>query len=108
MKRIKTKEQINPNAVYYSDEYIKEGRSFSSYTKLYDSNFEPIEDVEVVYTNALSGLTRIVKADQINDLSLQAYKLIKLNDNFYKIVKDEDTAIALKCIANSVKPKNWR
>ena len=107
MKRVEMKEQINPNAVYYSDEYITKGRKISSFTRLYNSDFEPIEDVEVIYTKSLSGLTRIAKADRINDIALRAYDLVKLNNDFYKVVKNDDTASALGCIADVVKPKNW-
>lgn len=108
LRQIKSSDQIPQNAIYYSTEYERRGRDHIHWYALYDMDFRKIEDVEILYINAISGLIRIVKADRINDVSLQMYKMIKLNDNFYKVVKDEDTAIATECITNSVKPKTWR
>lgn len=106
LREIISSDQLG-NAVYYSNEYKRVGNNHLYWTTLYDASFKPIENVHVKYTDVISRLTRIVRTSNKNDLSLLAYDLRKLNDDFYAVEKNEYTSDAIKVIANSVKPMNW-
>lgn len=106
LRKITSAEQIS-GAKYYSNEYKRIGHKHIEWTTLYNADFEPIEDVEVIYTNALLRLTRIVKASQIDHPKYLAYDLKKLNNDFYAVEKNEDTSDTLKDISKALNPKNW-
>ena len=106
MREITSSNQLNSDAVYYSEEYKRIGNNHFHWTTLYNAKFEPIENVHVRYTNVLSGLRRIVRAEDKDDLSLLAYDLRKINDDFYAVERNEYTSDAIKAIADSVKPAN--
>lgn len=107
LRVIESKEQLNAEAVYYSDEYERRGNHHLHWTRLYNAEFELLEEVTVKYTNAIGKLKRIVRAERKNDIALMAYDLEKLNDNFYLVKSNEDTSEALKAICSSVKSKGW-
>ena len=108
LRQIKTADQLPGNAVYYSTEYKRIGNKHIHWYTLYDKDFKQIENIEILYTNALSGLSRIARANQIEDAKYLAYDLEKLNDNFYAVRKTEDTSATLKDMCDAVKPKNWK
>lgn len=108
LRQIKTADQLPENAAYYSTEYERRGRNHIHWYVLYDQDFNKIENVEILYTNVLSGLSRIARADQVDDVKYLAYDLEKLNDDFYAVRKNEDTSATLKDMCNVVKPKNWK
>ncbi|MDE6314799.1 MAG: hypothetical protein K2M46_14495 [Lachnospiraceae bacterium] len=108
LRVIEKKEQLGAEVVYYSDEYERRGNNHLHWTRLYGADFELLEEVTIKYTNAISELKRIVRAERKNDIALTAYDLEKLNDDFYLVKSNEDTSEALKAICNSVEPKGWR
>lgn len=108
LRQIKTADQLPENAAYYSTEYERRGRNHTYWYALYDKDFKQIENVEILYTNALSGLSRIARADQVDAVIYLAYDLEKLNDDFYAVRKNEDTCATLKDMCDAVKPKNWK
>lgn len=105
---IETSEDINSTEVYYSNEYKRVYGKHYSYANLYDENFNLTRSVEIKYTNAIKDLVRIVHKDNKDCISLIAYKLTQINDDFYRVEKTESTLKELESISKSLKPKSWR
>ena len=106
IKRIKKEEDLDEAAVYYSDEYIRIGNQRFSFVRLYDEEFEFIEDVDIAYTNLLKDLTRITGKPDAS--AMAAYHLEQLEKGFYRVCEMAYTERALESISKTVtKEKGW-
>lgn len=104
IKRIKKEEDLDEAAVYYSDEYIRIGNQRFSFVRLYDEEFEFIEDVDIAYTNLLKDLTKIT--DKPDAIAMAAYHLELLKNGFYKVSKTEYTEKALESMSKTITKEN--
>ena len=108
LRKIQMAEEVQSDAIYYSMEYEMHGNSHFHYCNLYNSNFELLESVKVVYTSSIDHLRRIVTESQKNDMSISAYTLESIGNGFYHVISDENTKDVLNSICESVKPVNWK
>lgn len=60
LRRVNEKEELNDAAVYYSDEYIKVGNRQFKFIRLYDKNFDIVEDVDITHANLLKEMRKII------------------------------------------------
>lgn len=107
LRTVRTTEDLPTGAAFYSMEYERWGRNHFSWYRIYDKNFDPIENVKVLYTNSLTGLRRIVHEDSKDDMAMQAYKLEKASDKYYYVIETDATTEILTAMCNSVKPGRW-
>lgn len=107
LRKIEDEKDFDKLVRYYSEETIKRGNSIYQFTRLYDKDFNFIEDVTIAYSNLLKGLTRIT--DKPEAIAMAAYRLEPLEKGFYKVCRTEYTAEALESMAKTVaKEKGWR
>ena len=106
INRVEKEKDLTAAAIYYSDEYIRVGNRHFNFVRLYDEEFEFIEDVDIAYTNLLKDLTRITgKPDAI---AMAAYHLEPLEKGFYRVCEMAYTERALESISKTVtKEKGW-
>ena len=107
LRKIEDEKDFDESARYYSEETIKRGNSVYQFTRLYDKDFNFIEDATIAYSNLLKGLTRIT--DKPEAVAMAAYHLEPLEKGFYEVCRTEYTAQALESMAKTVaKEKGWR
>ncbi len=107
IRKINKEEDFDKKVRYYSDEYIRVGNSHFNFVRLYDENFDLLEDVTIVYTNLLKNLTEIT--DKPDAIAMAAYHLEPLEKGFYRICKTEYTEQALESISKTIaKESGWR
>ncbi len=102
LRSVESAADIPEKAVYYSIEFS----GAHSWYVFYDADTNVLDHAKVRYTNAVSGLRRIVRSDD-HDKIYYAYNRIRLNDRFDLIEAGPDTINALEAMAASVKPENW-
>lgn len=100
LRKIKNTSDIPTAATYFENRYDEEART--TYIVLYNSNFEEIENVYVIYTSAFNNLSRIVKEEHKNNLALFAYDLEDLHNGFYLVKKNEETSQGLRSTCKSL------
>lgn len=59
LRMIETAEQLPEAACYYANTATRFGKYGATYTRLFDKDFNEIENVIVRYTNALDGLIHV-------------------------------------------------
>lgn len=91
LRKVSYKLELPLGATYYSVENRREGNRYISWTRIYDKNFNILEDVFVKYTNVLDSLTRIVKNVEASKLYLTAYDLTELNGEYSKVGINQHT-----------------
>lgn len=107
LRKIEDKKDFDESVKYYSEEIISRGNKHYSFTRLYDKDFNFLEDVKIAYSNLLKGLTQIT--DKPKAVVMAAYHLEPLEKGFYEVCRTEYTAEALESMAKTVaKEKGWR
>lgn len=92
LRAVKTIKDIPDNAVFYSTESDWESHSYQFFYRLYDANFDRIEDVNVYATDSLLNLQRVVTKQRSRDTIYAMYNLEEIPDtDFYKVFKDKNT-----------------
>ena len=96
LRSVRKIEELPEETVYFSEEEEWKSRcSCDEYTRLYDKDLNPLEDVNVLSLDAIDGLQRVVNEKRKDDVVYQAYDLEEIGTGFYKVCKNEDT---MKCL----------
>lgn len=104
IRTIQSKSELPEGAAYYINEYERKGNDHLRWTAIYDLECNLLENVTVKYTDAISGLRRIIKKKDVEreKIWLSAYDLEPLNNEYMLVSKNDDTGRTLEAAANAV------
>lgn len=92
---------INSNEVYYSMEASIGRPPHTLFYRLYDGKFNVLRQGKIKDTNILNGLEKIAYKENLGIVGA-CYDIEELNNDYVKLVKNEDTAKALVIAAENL------
>ena len=99
---VESAKDLKPDEIYYEYIYSKA----RVLIRTYDYNTYPLRAIEVKYTDAIRGLQRIVSKDNLDMLTKTLYTLKPINNQFYKVMKNDMTSTGLLACANTL--NKWK